>query len=313
MDTSGILVVDKPPDITSAVVVATVKRMLNVKKIGHTGTLDPFATGVMILCLNRATRLSRFFLHGRKTYAAELALGVATDTQDATGRVLSRAPAPAVRLSETTIREAMARFEGDLDQTPPVYSALKHEGTPLYKLARQGTPVQKAPRRVTIERIRPTFIAPPAVHFTVTCSAGTYIRTLCSDIGDALGCGGHLASLRRIESSGFTLDEAVSLPALETLAEAGRAGENIVPMPDALKGMPAHGADNRLVRSIGHGKPLTAKEIPPAAAGPDGLLKIVAARDPSRLIGVVRWRADREQYDYCCVFQENEAPSPAGG
>lgn len=309
---SGILVVDKPPDVTSAAVVAKVKRMLGAKKMGHTGTLDPFATGVLILCVNRATRLSRFFLHGRKTYEATLMLGVATDTQDRTGAVLSRTPPEAIRFSEAAIRETLARFEGEMDQLPPVYSALKHEGTPLYKLARQGAPVQKGPRRITIEAIRPTHIALPAVDFTVTCSAGTYIRTLCADIGEALGCGGHLAALRRIESGGFTADDAVGLTALASLADAGGAWDRLIPMSDALKGMPAWTAEAELAERIGHGRPLTAAEIPPAQVGPDGCIKVVDPRGAGRLLAVVEWQPEKARYGYLCVFHRASSPSVPG-
>ncbi len=309
---SGILVVDKPEDITSAAVVGRVKRMLGAKKVGHTGTLDPFATGVLILGVNRGARLSRFFLHGRKTYAATLVLGTTTDTQDATGAVLSRTPPEAIRFSEDEIREVLARFGGEIDQLPPVYSALKHEGTPLYKLARRGEPVQKASRRVTIEAIRPTRIAPPEVQFTVTCSAGTYIRTLCADIGAALGCGGHLAALRRTESGGFGADEAIGLPELESAAETGRAWDRLIPMTDALRKIPVWGAESGLAERIQHGRPLTAAEIPPTNAGPDGFVKVVDAHDPGRLLAVVEWRPDEGRYAYCCVFHR-EPPSPASG
>ena len=309
---SGILVVDKPPDITSAAVVGRVKRLLGVKKVGHAGTLDPFATGVLILGVNRATRLSRFFLHGRKTYAATLMLGTTTDTQDGTGAVLSRTPPEAIRFSGDEIREVLAGFRGEIDQLPPVYSALKHEGTPLYKLARRGAPVQKPSRRVTIEEIRATQIAPPEVQFTVTCSAGTYIRTLCADIGAALGCGGHLAALRRTGSGGFGIDEAIGLPELETAAETGRARDRLIPMADALRKIPAYDAGSGLAERIQHGRPLTAAEIPPAKPGADGFVKVVDGRDPGRLLAVVEWRPDEGRYAYCCVFHR-EPPSPASG
>lgn len=299
----GILVVDKPPDISSAAVVAQVKRLLKAKKVGHTGTLDPFATGVMVLCLGQATRLSRFFLHGRKRYEAVLMLGIETDTQDATGRVISRTPPETLRFTEEQIRETLARFRGEIDQAPPVYSALKHQGTPLYKLARQGRPVQKPDRRVTIHAIGPTHIAVPEVHFTVTCSAGTYIRTLCSDIGEVLGCGGHLSALRRTESSGVTLDQAVTLADLPDLVREHRAWDRVIPMADALPAIPAYAADEPLAGRIEHGRPLTAADIPPETAGPDGRVRVVAARKSDRrLLAVVEWNADRARYDYCCVF-----------
>lgn len=310
---SGVLVVDKPGDISSAAVTARVKKLLGVKKIGHTGTLDPFATGVMILCLNQATRLSRFFLHSQKTYEATLTLGATTDTQDATGQVIFQAPAEAVRFSKADIQAALAQFEGDIEQIPPVYSALKHKGTPLYKLARQGRPVQKEARQVTIHNIQMTDLALPDVNFTVTCSAGTYIRTLCNDIGQVLGCGGHLSALRRIKSSGFGIDQAVSLPELAGLAEINRAWERVIHKTDALPGIPMFKADSTLASRIRHGMPLTADDVPPETAGHDGMVKITDLRRPDRLLAVAQWQLNphgveggKGKYQYFCVFHYDD-------
>jgi len=236
MNLSGIIVVDKPANTTSAEVVAVVKKLLGAGKIGHTGTLDPFATGVLVCCVNRATKLARFFLHGSKTYEAVLHLGIETDTQDFTGTVT--ATGKETGFSDHAIRSVFEQFEGTLDQVPPVYSALKHKGTPLHKLARRGTPVQKPARRVFISKIEIVKIDLPLVRFTVSCGAGTYIRTLCADIGASLGCGGHLKELRRIESSGFTVAEGVTLPQLKKLVLSGKASERMVSMADALQEIP---------------------------------------------------------------------------
>jgi tRNA pseudouridine55 synthase len=177
---SGIIVVDKPADITSARVVARIKKFFGAPKAGHTGTLDPFATGVMVCCINNATRLSRFFLHGNKKYEALLHLGIETETQDSTGTII--ATCDEVHFSDKTIQTVFKQFEGTLYQHPPIFSALKHKGIRLYKLAREGKPVQKPPRRISISYIKILEIDQPLIRFEVSCSAGTYIRTLCADI-----------------------------------------------------------------------------------------------------------------------------------
>ena len=193
IESSGMLIIDKPAGITSAKVVALLKRNAGLRKVGHTGTLDPFATGVLICCVNQATRLARFFLHGSKKYQGTLVLGTETDTLDGTGNVT--ATCEHTDFSVDRIESAFRRFVGAIDQVPPVYSALKHHGVPLYKLARKGTPVQKPARQVTISSLDILNIDLPKIDFQVACSAGTYIRTLCADIGTELGCGGHLQRL----------------------------------------------------------------------------------------------------------------------
>jgi len=214
MNTDEILLIDKPAGISSAKLVAIVKRRLNAKKVGHAGTLDPFATGLMICCINKGTKLAGTFLHGNKTYQATLRLGIETDTQDLTGQVISECECP--EISEERIISAFKSFEGETEQVPPVYSALKHNGVPLYKLARQGTPVEKPARTIHIYQLQIDEISLPEIRFTVSCSGGTYIRTLASDIGKILGCGAHLIALRRIECGGFFIDQAVTLEQLET-------------------------------------------------------------------------------------------------
>ena len=184
-ETSGFLIVDKPRDMTSATVIARIKKISGINKIGHTGTLDPMATGVMICPVNQATRLSRFFLASPKKYTAVLRLGIETDTQDATGTVLTERPIDMV--SPPAVHEACRRFIGEIEQTPPAYSALKHKGVPLYKYARKGNFITKPPRKVVIFDIRIIEMDFPDVRFEVECAAGTYVRTLCADIGKILG------------------------------------------------------------------------------------------------------------------------------
>lgn len=300
---NGVVAVDKPQNITSAKVVAHVKRLLNVKKAGHAGTLDPFAEGVLVCCINDATRLARFLLAGNKTYEATLKLGIETDTQDSTGSVT--AVSRGIDYTEDTIRSVARQFEGTIEQQPPVFSALKHKGTPLYKLARQGTPVQKPARSVHIASIQIFEITLPLVRFKVCCSAGTYIRTLCADMGKQLGCGGHLFALKRLESSGFKIQQAVSLPALEKLASTGNYSRFIVSMSDALADMPACIADQDLIEKIRHGKTVTKKDLSFGQVSvkkntQDVNIKVVDASN--KLLAVLNYGKDPDKFSYACVF-----------
>lgn len=231
-ETSGILIVDKPQDITSAGVVRRIKKISGIDKIGHTGTLDPMATGVMICTINRATRLSRFFLESPKKYEAVLKLGVETDTLDATGSILVTRPVGTV-LRQAVI-DACKQFEGEIEQIPPAYSALKHNGVPLYKYARNGTPVIKPPRKVFISYIKILDITLSEIRFETKCASGTYIRTLCADIGRQLGCGGHLKTLKRIECGGFSISDAIALAEIESHPTLETLKDRLIPMSDAL-------------------------------------------------------------------------------
>ena len=300
---NGVVAVDKPQNITSAKVVAHVKRLLNATKAGHAGTLDPFAEGVLVCCINDATRLARFLLAGNKTYEATLKLGIDTDTQDSTGSVT--AVSRELDYPQDTIRSVAKHFEGRIEQQPPVFSALKHKGTPLYKLARQGTPIQKPARSVHIASIKILEINLPLVRFKVRCSAGTYIRTLCADMGKQLGCGGHLFALKRLESSGFKIQQAVSLPALEKLASAGKYSRFIVSMADALVGMPTCVADQDLIEKIRHGKTVAKKDLSFGQVSvkkntTDLNIKVVDASN--KLLAVLNYGKEPDKFSYACVF-----------
>ena len=296
---NGILLVDKPAGITSAKVVARIKKIFGARKVGHTGTLDPFATGLLVCCINRATKLARFLLHGNKKYEAVLHLGIETDTQDSTGIVTSTCDN--VLFSEIKIRSVFSQFEGSIEQVPPVYSALKWKGTPLYKLARSGKPVQKPARRITIFNIEILGINLPLIHFSISCSAGTYIRTLCSDIGKFLGCGGHLKELRRIQSGGFSITEALKLSELENLALSGKISDRIISMSNALRDMPEHRVDKVLEEKIMHGNIITKKDLTPVHTDiPEGFIKILNINKD--LIAVLSHTKKSGRYGYCCVF-----------
>jgi tRNA pseudouridine55 synthase len=213
----GVLLVDKPAGLTSHDVVDRVRRHFGFKKVGHCGTLDPAATGLLILVIERATKLQDRLMSDDKMYEGTMLLGVSTDSQDADGKVIAEKPVPP--LTEEDIDQVFAKFRGDLQQVPPMVSAVKHQGTPLYKLARKGKTVEREPRLVHIYDLRVLGLELPRVRLRVACTKGTYVRTLCSDVGDLLGCGAHLYELRRMRSGKFDVKDAHTL---ETILQQTR-------------------------------------------------------------------------------------------
>ena len=218
----GVLLIDKQPDMTSHDVVAVARRALGTKKIGHCGTLDPMATGLLILVIGRGTKMQDLLMAEEKEYEGTLRLGASTSTQDSSGEVLESKPVP--DLTPEQIEAAFAKFHGDFHQMPPMVSAIKIGGVPLYKLARKGQEVEREPRLITVFHHQIKGITLPDVEFRVVCSKGFYVRTYCHDIGAALGCGGHMAGLRRTRSGKFTVegnltfDELKNLPREQVLA-----------------------------------------------------------------------------------------------
>ncbi|MBI3318559.1 MAG: tRNA pseudouridine(55) synthase TruB [Candidatus Omnitrophica bacterium] len=206
---NGLLLIDKPSGITSHDVVDEIRRKFGIRRVGHGGTLDPAATGLLVLLLGSATRLAGALLESEKQYRATLRLGLTTDTQDAEGRALEKREVPP--LSREKIEEVCLTFQGEVDQTVPAYSAVRIQGRRSYELARAGVAVPPRTRRVRIEEIKVFSIRLPEVGLEVTCSKGTYIRTLCADLGERFGCGGHLASLRRLRVGPFRVEEAAAL------------------------------------------------------------------------------------------------------
>lgn len=249
---SGTLLIDKPEGLTSFGVVRRVRRALGVRKIGHLGTLDPFATGLLPLCLGEATKLAPFLMPEPKTYRGVVKLGEETDTQDLTGRVV--AASDKMPASEEIYRVA-AGFVGEIEQVPPMYSALHHEGQRLYKLARRGEGVEVKPRKVTIYRLEVEKINLPLVTFTARCSQGTYIRTLAADLGAALGCGGHLVALRRLAVGAFSVDAALPLAALEGMPRE-EIQARVIPLAECLPGMPAATVAPDAARGLRQGQAL---------------------------------------------------------
>ncbi len=308
--TDGILVVDKPEGLSSAAVVGRLKRKLKVKKIGHTGTLDPFATGVLLIAVGQATRISRFFLNGSKAYVARVALGVETDTYDCTGQPVTQVPAKDLSgITLSRIREIVACFQGIQDQVPPVYSALKHNGVPLYKLARQGQAVEKPPRRIEIREISAQNLGVsqsgyPEFDLAVACSGGTYIRSLAFDIGRRLGCGAHLSGLIRTRSSQFELSQGVTLDALDAMP-AEEIFSRIRPMAQCLEKLPGAVVDEKTARKISYGQKLGPGEINldiDENQHPEALfLKLMD--DAGRLLAIIQPQGPGLPYNYSCVFR----------
>lgn len=211
----GVLLVDKPKGLTSHDVVYRLRRKLQIKKIGHAGTLDPMATGVLVMLIGKATRISQYLMSVDKIYEGEATLGVVTDSQDAEGEVMETRPVP--ELTEAGVREVMKGFLGDQYQTPPMFSALKIGGVPLYKMARQGEEIEREPRFIRIASFDLLGFAPPRITFSVHCTKGTYVRTIAHDLGQKLGCGAHLSALRRTGSGKFTIAQCTPLDEIERM------------------------------------------------------------------------------------------------
>lgn len=212
----GVLLLDKPQGLTSHDVVNRVRRKLQTKRIGHAGTLDPMATGVLLMLVGKSTRLSQYLMSDDKEYEGTLTLGQITNSQDAEGEVVETRPVPA-DLSREQVTAAMQTFLGDQYQTPPMFSAIKIDGTPLYKLARKGEEIEREPRFIRVSRFELLEFSPPNISFRVRCSKGTYVRTIAHDLGQKLGPGGHLSALRRTASGGLRVERALTLEAFEAL------------------------------------------------------------------------------------------------
>lgn len=286
----GILIIDKPVDWTSHDVVAKMRGILKTRRIGHTGTLDPFATGVLVVCVNRATRLVQFLTGHDKEYLATIRLGWRTDSGDLTGQPLSE-PADAGQISPAQISAALDHFRGRIRQTPPMFSAKKIGGRKLYELAREGREIERAPIEVTISQLelRSSNPAPPLardLEIHVTCSAGTYIRTLAEDIGQQLGIGAHLIALRRIRAGNCRIEQAITLDELAEISRSGSLDSHLQGMAETLDLPILTLSDDALV-AISHGRPL------PCADNwrPDQLVSLCDQQ--GRLQAVAAYEADR--------------------
>jgi tRNA pseudouridine55 synthase len=283
----GLLLVDKEPGLTSHDVVQRVRRVLKQKKIGHCGTLDPDATGLLLLTLGSATRLTRFLIRAPKVYEGAIQLGAATDTYDASGQVTSQAPAEAVAaLTLEAVAEGMKRFEGTIEQKAPPYSAKKVQGVKFYELARKGEEVPDEPKEVTVYEFSPLGeLEDGRIRFRLACSSGTYARGLAHDLGAGLGVGGHLSELRRTRIGGFQVEEAVTFRRLDELVQAGeQAGPAWIPFDQIPLPFGEVTADPQQENRIAHGQTVLVREL----AGEEGdWVKLVNRRREFIAVGTV--------------------------
>jgi len=259
---SGILVLDKPRKKGSNESLQIVKQLFNARKAGHTGSLDKLASGVLPICLGEATKVSGFLLNADKRYVAKVRLGEVSATGDAEGEILECRPVPALR--EHQVLDVLADFTGEIEQIPPMFSALKHQGQRLYKLAHQGKTVEREPRPVTIHTLDLVALEGESLEIDVRCSKGTYIRTLAEDIGEALGCGGRVDSLRRVEAGPFVAEQMVGLEELEQLAVDGLAALDalLLPAEAALGDLHALSLSESLAFYLSQGQPVLVPHSP---------------------------------------------------
>ena len=288
-DYQGIIVIHKEKGYTSHDVVAKLRGILHMKKIGHTGTLDPDATGVLPVALGKGTKLVDLLTDKEKTYEAVLHLGITTDTQDMSGTVLEEKP---VNVTEEEVRQVLESFVGNQLQVPPMYSALKVNGKKLYELAREGKSVERNARPVSFYEITPLEIKLPLVKLRVTCSKGTYIRTLCNDIGEKLGCGGCMEELLRSKVGSYSLDESHSLAEVEAAVADGTIQDMIYPVEQVLSGYPALFADSYGDRLLQNGNPLSDNLVSPQHK--EGWVRMYAS--DGSFTGIFQWDKGKKKY-----------------
>lgn len=267
---NGIYIIDKPEGMTSHDVVSRMRRLLNQKRVGHGGTLDPMATGVLPIFAGRSTHAAGFVQEGGKLYAARMRLGVITDTQDTTGAVLETRP---VTCTRAQVEAVLARFTGEMEQIPPMYSAVSVGGVRLYQLARRGMEVERAPRRVTVESLTLGESAGDQEYeLLIACSKGLYVRTLIADIGEALGCGAAMSALRRLRAGGFSIEDAITLEQAAALAESGRLEEAALCADVLFTELPALRLTAQGERAVKNGAPqrTAQKDGPCRLYGPNG-------------------------------------------
>jgi len=285
----GLLIIDKAQGLSSHAVVSRVRRLLNQRRVGHTGTLDPMATGVLPVAVGEGTRVIPFLHEEFKSYRASIRFGVSTDTQDAEGEVTARGDASHLVLEQ--VEAAIAGLSGDIDQLPPMYSALKRDGTPLYKLARKGEVVERTPRRITVHRWQLERFEDQTLECVIDCSRGTYIRTLAHDLGALLGCGAHLAALRRLRSGPFVIEQAISL---EQLAGRIEGGEPLpwIGLREAIADRPGLELDEVALRRLLDGVPPSLDEVQGSLPDPE---EEVALLYRGLLVAAARFAPGRER------------------
>ena len=281
--TAGILNLNKPQGLTSHDVVDRVRALTHIRRVGHAGTLDPLATGVLLTCIGQATRVAEFLMAGHKVYRACARLGVTTDTYDADGSVVSEST---VEVSRAQVEAALSSFRGLVKQVPPMFSALKHKGTPLYRLARRGIEIERKPRSVEILRLDLMAWEPHELVLEMVCSPGTYVRALVHDLGQALGCGAHLTALTRLASGTYHLEDAVALEEFSRAAAEDRWTEMLYPLDTALNCFPAVEMDALAAQQLCRGQAVRAsseedveEEELARAYGPNGIFLALVVYD----------------------------------
>ena len=282
---SGLLLIDKPEGPSSAQVVHRVKRILGAKRVGHLGTLDPFASGLLPIGVNEGTKIAEIFLGAAKSYRAVMVLGISTDSQDGTGKIVDQGPVPI--LADEDLRRLEAKFSGAQTQVPPMFSALKKDGVRLYELARQGQEIARSPRSIQIDRLQLRRLCDAEIEFEVVCSRGTYVRTLAADMGTALGCGAHLKTLRRLACDHLSLTQAITIEQLEASLDVSDVP--LITLANALGHLPAVTWDSRSVHRLRQGQQevLSQLKLPNKDASLTSILDSAGA-----LVALVQWTDD---------------------
>ena len=293
----GILNIDKPSGRTSYRVVALVKRLSGERRVGHAGTLDPLATGVLPVCLGQATRIVEFLANATKTYRAEIELGITTDTYDASGIIIQQEDPSSIRREQ--VERALASFRGVIMQTPPMYSAIKHQGKKLYELARAGITVERKSRPTTIHKLDIVGFQSPLVTIEVECGKGTYIRSLAHDLGQILGCGASLKSLVRLRYGPFDIENAVSIPHLEDAFHGGHWEHLVYPLDFVLSTWPAVVVDEATEEIIRNGAPVA---LPLEPSGGSHCRSYTAN---GHFLSVLRFEPEKGQWHPEKVFQDS--------
>lgn len=271
--------VDKPAGISSNDAVQRAKRLFGAQKVGHTGSLDPLATGVLPLCFGEATKFSQFLLDADKKYRARICLGVSTETGDADGEVIAEADASSVTAAQ--VAAELKNFVGEIEQVPSMYSALKHQGQPLYKLARQGVEVERAPRKVTVYCAELLQVTGTEIELFVHCSKGTYIRSLAEDLGTALDCGGHVAGLRRLAAGPYKEEQAVSFEKLNAMSGPEELDALLLPVSSAVDSWPIMRLHQDTAHYLLRGQPVQVAHAPT-----EGWVQIFESGEEDRFLGV---------------------------
>lgn len=299
---SGVIAINKPQAISSAKALAFVKKKIEAKKAGHTGTLDPFATGLLLCTINQGTKISRFFLSGKKRYLARIHLGIQTNTYDPTGKVTYIAKKNSVfALDKENITKKVNSFHGIQNQVPPSFSALKYKGQPLYKLARKKKEILKPARQIEIFDIKLLNIDLPFLDIDILCSQGTYIRSIAFDLGINLKCGAHLAKLCRTKVGSFKLEDAISLEDFEKL-DSKDAKKRIVSLSDSLGFMQKLIADKNTVQKIKFGQTLTLNEFETKQFDQSLSHCFKIVDEKNKVLSIVQLDKNAKKFNYCCVF-----------